>query len=189
MPSRPRPRLSLKARALGWLAQREHSRAELRRKLLRVARQEAALQADESGARGSPKDVPPALHAAPLLATDAAPDAVHPEQQVDTLLDWLQAHRYLSETRFVESRVHARAARYGNLRIRQELAQHGVAADADTLQRLRDSELERAREVWRRKFDQPPADAHERARQMRFLVQRGFSADVVRRVVQGADDE
>ena len=40
----PRERLSLKARALVWLAQREHSRTELRRKLLRAARAEQALR-------------------------------------------------------------------------------------------------------------------------------------------------
>jgi regulatory protein len=156
-----RERLSLKARALAWLAQRDHSRIELRRKLLRVAR------------------------------TEAEPEAgcEDPAVCVDRLLDWLQAHRYLSEERFVESRVNARAARFGNLRIRQELAQHGVEPDADTLAQLRSSEIERAHAVWQRKFGAPAANAAERARQMRFLVQRGFSADTVRRVVQGADDD
>ena len=44
--------------------------------------------------------------------------------------------------------------------------------------------------VWRRKYGTPAADAAGRVRQMRFLVGRGFSSDVVRRVVQGvpADD-
>jgi regulatory protein len=35
--------LSLKARALQWLAQREHSRVELRRKLLRAVRARGKL--------------------------------------------------------------------------------------------------------------------------------------------------
>lgn len=169
--------MSLKARALGWLAQREHSRTELRRKLLRVARREAAERAAASAADAASAE------------TESESGCGDPEQCVDRLLDWLQAHRYLSEDRFVESRVHARAARYGNLRIKQELAQHGVTPDAATLQQLRDSELGRAREVWQRKFGRAPADAQERARQMRFLAQRGFSAEVVRRVVQGADDD
>ena len=155
-----RQRLSLKARARQWLAQREHSRSELRRKLLRVARAEQA----EAG------------------------DCAEPEQCVDRLLDWLQQHRYLSEVRFVESRVQARSARYGNLRIRQELAQHGLSPDEQTLQQLRDTELARARAVWQRKFGQVPVDAHERARQMRFLAQRGFSAAVVRQVLNAEED-
>jgi regulatory protein len=171
----PRQRLSLKGRALAWLAQREHSRSELRRKLLRVARAEQAERARQAAEAGEPG------------AVQGGCD--DPERCVDHLLDWLQAHRYLCEERFVESRVHARAGRYGNLRIRQELAQHGVLPDEQVLQQLRDSEHERAREVWRRKFGTQPVDAAERAKQMRFLAQRGFSADVVRRVIRGADDD
>ena len=175
----PRERLSLKARALTWLAQREHSRVELRRKLLRVARAEHAEHAAREGAGSAA--------AADSSADDSGCD--EPERRVDELLAWLQQHHYLSEARFLESRVHARSARYGNLRIRQELAQHGVSPDEDTLSRLRETEMERARAVWRRKFPAPAADAAERARQIRFLVQRGFSAEVVRRVVRGSDDE
>lgn len=163
------PQRSLKARALQWLAQREHSRAELRRKLLPHARALAAL--GESGGEGG----------------------ADPAARVDALLDWLQAQRHLSEERFVESRIHARAARYGNRRITQELAQHGLALDAQSAEQLRQSERERAREVWARKFGRPAADAAERARQARFLTARGFSAEVVRQVLReagsGADDE
>jgi regulatory protein len=52
---------------------------------------------------------------------------------------------------------------------------------------LRPSELQRAREVRDRKFGAPAADAAERARQMRFLIARGFTADVVREVVSGRE--
>lgn len=151
------PQRSLKARALQWLAQREHSRGELRRKLLPHARALAALGAEDD-----------------------------PSAQVEALLDWLEAHRYLSEQRFVESRVNARAARYGNRRITQELAQHGVALDGDSAQALAASERDRAREVWQKKFGQPAADAAGRARQARFLTGRGFSSEVVRRVLREA---
>jgi len=106
--------------------------------------------------------------------------------QVDAVMAWLQAHHYLSEERFVESRIHARASRYGNLRIRQELAQHGLGLPADAAQALKDSELERATEVWRRKFGVAAADALQRARQSRFLAQRGFSPEVIARVMRQA---
>ena len=163
--------LSLKARALQWLALREHSRVELRRKLLRLARQRAAAQADGAD------------------SADIA-DGADPAAEVDALLDWLEAQHYASDTRFVESRVNARAARYGNQRIRQELGQHGTALDAESAARLNDSELARARAVRARKFGAEPAtEAAARARQMRFLAGRGFSADVIRRVLRGGDDD
>ena len=162
---------SLKARALQWLAQREHSPVELRRKLLRLARQRAAEQAAEQPA-------------------DEGDDEADPAPAIDAVLDWLVVNRYLSDARFVESRVNARGARYGNLRIRQELSQHGASLDAATAERLKESELTRARAVWARKYGGAPAPmAAERARQMRFLAGRGFSADIVRRVVRGGDSE
>lgn len=158
------PPLSLRARALQWLSQREHSRIELRRKLLRAARRRDAATAAENA------------------------DTADPGPEVDALLDWLAANRYLSEARFVESRVHARSARFGNRRIVQELAQHGAELDAGTAEQLKASELARARAVWQRKFGAvPAADAAARAKQMRFLAGRGFSAEVIRRVIRGAD--
>ncbi|MCY1376022.1 hypothetical protein D9M69_634780 [compost metagenome] len=54
---------------------------------------------------------------------------------------------------------------------------------------LQGSEVERAREVWRKKFGVPPADAAERGRQMRFLALRGFGTDAIRRVVSGGDED
>ncbi|WP_348755814.1 RecX family transcriptional regulator [uncultured Aquincola sp.] len=169
-------RLSLKARALKLLAQREHSRLELRRKLLPHA--QAFCQARDEALEAAPAGVPPA--AEPLDT---------PNQCLDKLLDWLQAHRYLSEERFVESRLHARSARFGNSRIKMELAQHGLALDAEQAAQLRTTELERARALWQRRFGSPATDPAGRAKQMRFLAGRGFSGETIRRVVQGLDED
>ena len=76
-----------------------------------------------------------------------AGDERSPPCDVEALLDWLEANRFLSAERFVESRVHARAARFGNLRIRPELAQHGVALSPEAAQALAESELQRAAAV------------------------------------------
>ena len=162
--------LSLKGRAIALLAQREQSEPELRRKLLRWARAESV---SPSGAAGAAEP-------------DADEIASQVAARVDALIAWLREHDYLSEARFVDSRVHARSARYGNLRIRQELAQHGLAVPAETAQALKDSELQRAAEVWRRKFGTPAATPAERARQTRFLAARGFSGEVIARVMRRA---
>jgi regulatory protein len=159
------PARSLKGRALQWLAQREQSRSELRRKLLPHARAEVEAEI------------------AALADVDAVAAAV-PAERVDALLDWLEARRYLSAERFVESRVHARASRFGNLRIRQELKQHQVPLPANAAQALRDSELERACAVLDRKFGAPPANSVERLKQMRFLTGRGFTPEVIRQALR-----
>lgn len=141
---------SLKGRALRLLSQREHSRAELERKLAKY------------------EEAPGTLAAA---------------------LDELAAKDFISEARTVQSVVHQRAPRMGAMRVRQALQQKGIApqAIAEAVAGLRDTELARARDVWSRRFDAVPADAKERARQIRFLMARGFGSDVVRKVLADAD--
>ena len=163
-----RPAQTLKARALACIAQREHSRVELKRKLKAHAARQARAAAEAGVA-----DVEPAT-----------------EGEIEALLDWLAARDLLSEARFVETRVQARAARFGDLRIRRELAEHGLALDADAAAALKGSELARARAVKNRRFGAaPPADAAERAKQLRFLAARGFSAETARTVLKADDSD
>ena len=109
--------------------------------------------------------------------------------ELKAALDDLQAKGFISEARVVESVLHTRATRLGAQRVRRELQQKGVGAEgvAQAMDRLRETEETRAREVWRKKFGAPAADAKEKAKQMRFLLARGFAAEVVRRVTR-ADD-
>ncbi|MFC5474657.1 recombination regulator RecX [Paraherbaspirillum soli] len=110
---------------------------------------------------------------------------------IEALLDTLEAAKLLSQSRFSESLIHRRAHRFGNSRILSELQSHGIDADAlvDIKADLASGEVARAREVWRKKFDRPPADAAERAKQMRFLLQRGFSHRAIQAAVRGGGDE
>ncbi len=144
--------LSLKGRALRYLAGREHSRAELERK---------------------------------LKAHEETPG------QLAQVLDELQAKDFISEARVVESVIHRRASRFGAARIKYELLNKGLGAEAvaEAVNRLKGSELERAQVIWRKKFDGPAPDAAARAKQMRFLAARGFGGDVIRRVVSQANDD
>ena len=105
-------------------------------------------------------------------------------------LDLLQAKDFINEQRVVESVVNRRAAKLGASRVRQELQAKGlpVEAIAQAVQEMRSTELERAREVWRKKFGEPPIDQAARHKQVWFLVSRGFAPDVVRKVVAGAED-
>ncbi len=104
-------------------------------------------------------------------------------------LDELAAKDFISESRVVESVLHQRAPRFGALRVRQELQQKGIAPDAiaGAVASLRGSEFERASTLWRQRFGQPPADVKERGQQGRFLMARGFSGEVVARVLRSDD--
>ncbi len=157
--------LSSKGRALRWLAQREHSRAELERKL----RQHLVRQA--------------------RLADGQAQQA----ESVDiaALLDELEAKGLLSDARTAESLLAGKGQRLGSHRLKQELQRKGLAAPlvAQTLAKARETEMQRAQELWRRKFGTPAADAAGRARQARFLAGRGFSMELIGRVVRGLDSD
>ncbi|HJW57453.1 MAG TPA: recombination regulator RecX [Burkholderiaceae bacterium] len=146
-----KPQLSLKARALRYLAIREHSRLELGRKLARYAQE---------------------------------------GEDVEALLDTLEAAKFLSQSRFSESLVNRRAKRFGNSRILLELQSHGIDGEAlsGIKTSLAEDEIARACAVWRKKFSHAPIDAADRARQMRFLQQRGFSHRAIQAALRAAVD-
>lgn len=121
--------------------------------------------------------------------TEDDQEHLDPETTVDELLDWLVAQKYLNETRFVESRVNARSRKQGTLRIKLELARHGLTMEPEQAAALRETEFARAQALWQRKFGTVAADARERAKQGRFLAARGFASDVVRRVVAGLEED
>lgn len=144
--------ISLKGRALRYLAAREHSRAELARKL-------------------APHEETPG--------------------QLALVLDDLEAKDFISEARVAESVVNRRGAKFGSARVKHELLNKGLGAEvvASAVNALKATEVERARDIWQRKFGEPAADAAGRAKQMRFLAARGFSGDAIRRALSPGDDD
>lgn len=129
------------------------------------------------------------LPAQPMATFDATDvELADPEAAVDKLLDWLVLNKYLSETRFVESRINARSRKQGTLLIKLELSRHGLALEPEQAATLRETEFARALALWQRKFGEVAPDARLRSKQARFLAARGFAADVVRRVVGGEEE-
>jgi regulatory protein len=118
--------------------------------------------------------------------------SVHVEDpaELQSLLDDFTARGWLSESRAVDQLVRLKRARFGAARIRQDLIEKGVPHEliAPALETLKESELDAAREVWKRKFRAPPVDAAERAKHIRFLQSRGFGLNIAMRVVRGNDD-
>ena len=138
----------LKARALRFLARREHSRAELSRKL-----------------------APHAESAAALLF----------------LLDELEKKQQLSDERYAEVRSNWMARKYGAARIRQDLKAKGVGEEV--VARISSTgELERAKAILARKYRDEASTREEKARRMRFLQSRGFSYEIIKKVLS-TDDE
>lgn len=151
---------ALRARALALLALREHSPQELQRKLL-AAWQRAVRREDQ--------DLPE-----------------HAAAQVQALCEALAQQGLLSATRYIDSRLRTRAPRLGARRLSAELAQQGLQPEGETWQDVLATESERAQALLQRRFGtEAPPDPKELARRVRFLVARGFAAELALRLVKG----
>ncbi len=111
--------------------------------------------------------------------------------ELEKVLGEMERRGWLSAQRVVEQTLHNRRARYGSRRIVRELEDKGIAEAliAEAARQLRAGEVDAARDVWRRKFGTLPGDARERARQMRFLLGRGFDPEAVHKVVNEKNDD
>jgi regulatory protein len=94
----------------------------------------------------------------------------------------LLSKRQQSDERYAEERSRVLSRKYGAARIRHDLRAKGIAEDI-----LRSvsaaGELERARAILERKYRSAATTAHERARRARFLQGRGFSTEVIVRLL------
>ena len=116
------------------------------------------------------------------------------EEEPGTLaqaLDELSARNFISQSRVVQSVLHQKAPRLGAARVRQELQRKGIEPEAiaDAVRELQATELARATEIWRRRFGEVPQDAAARAKQMRFLLTRGFSSAVAARITRTDEND
>lgn len=144
MKEKPDTPAELKARALRYLVRREHSRAELARKL--------------------------------------SPHAESPEA-MNAVVDLLLSKKQLSDERFAEERARSLSRKYGAAKIRQDLKERGVADEI--VERVSaEGDLERASAILQRKYREPATTREEQAKRARFLQSRGFSYDVISRVLK-----
>jgi regulatory protein len=159
---------SLKARALRLLSMREYSRKGLATKLQESAARMLKLKPSEEDAE----------ELTPVTSLKV---------QIEAVLDDFEARGWLSDQRFAEALVRRRSERFGTRKIQDELAQAGVdsAKTIGLLKNLKETEYQRAYELWQRKFGVIATEQKERARQYRFLASKGFSSDVVSKVVSG----
>ena len=106
-------------------------------------------------------------------------------EDLDAVLDELVTRGWLSDARATTQLVHAKRSRFGSHRIAYELRQKGIPENliVEAMPELKETELDTAREVWQRKFGNIALDEKEKSKQIRFLQSRGFSMDVIWKVL------
>jgi len=113
------------------------------------------------------------------------------QQVVTALLDELEQKGYLSNERFVEQITQMRRSKFGSRRIAHELKEKGVEEHliSDILSELKVTDFETARHIWQKKFGTPPGDFKERGKQIRFMMNRGFSLETINTILSQAKKE
>jgi regulatory protein len=109
-------------------------------------------------------------------------------EDVDRVLDDLARKGWLSDARFAEQSVRARARRFGPLKVAHELRCKGIGEEViEAAFRAAgiDGNADMQR-VWQSRFSEKPVNDRERARQVRFLQGRGFPLDNVLRFLREA---
>ena len=161
---KPKQSPSLKARALRLLSLREYSRKGLAAKLAESEARWGKLGGDQAEQTSESRN-----------------------SQIEAVLDEFEARGWLSDERFAEALVRRRSERYGMRKIADELERAGVDSkeSAKLLGALKETEFQRAFDLWAKKYGVRPQDQKEKARQYRFLASKGFGSEVVTKVIGG----
>jgi regulatory protein len=110
-------------------------------------------------------------------------------EDLEALLGELVKRGWLSDVRYAEQSIRAKARRFGPLKLAQQLRARGV--DEETIARgfraAAADGVSSMESVWRSRFHAPAPDVRERARQARFLQGRGFALDDVMRFLSSME--
>jgi regulatory protein len=109
------------------------------------------------------------------------------EEELNSVIHRLKIKNFLSNERFSESLVHKKSKTLGNHRLAQELRKHDLDPEiiSKHLLDLKKSESKRAYDVWLKKFGILTKEPKDLAKQIRFMVSRGFDQELVYRIVRG----
>ena len=113
----------------------------------------------------------------------------HPRDEIDRVLEELARAGLLSDARYAQAIVAQRAGRYAKRAIAHALKEKRVDASAVAVALAELShrdELAEAATLWKRRFGALPKDEREKARQVRFLLSRGYSISVALNVLRSA---
>ncbi|SFN10741.1 regulatory protein [Izhakiella capsodis] len=157
----------LTEKAMRVLAQRDHSEAELRRKMV-LTPQHSQLATWQDVATG-PTD-----------------------EEIEKVIIWCYQHNFLDDSRFTKSFIDERSRKgYGPLRIRIELDKKGINRSLIE-EAFTDCGIDwahRAAELARRRFGQPlPNELKEKAKLQRYLLARGFFMEDVQGIFRNFDN-
>ena len=109
-------------------------------------------------------------------------------EDLQNLISGLKQKNQLSEERFAEERARRLSRKYGAARIRQDLKAKGVSEELISRFSPSENEMQKAKEILERKYRTPAATREEKAKRMRFLQSRGFSSEIIFKLLSARSD-
>lgn len=117
-----------------------------------------------------------------------APHAESPDE-VEKVLDELASRGWQSDNRFAEQFAEIKGRKYGSRRLAAEMRERGIESETISEALAGQDDVALARQLWQKKFGQPPQSQEERVKQIRFLAARGLPMDAIRKVLSWADSD
>ena len=102
------------------------------------------------------------------------------------IVEELKTKGLQSDYRFCESFVNSKKRKFGLQKISYELKQKEIDdfLIEEFVDALRDEEYESARLVWQKKYTSLPSDLNEKNKQIKFMQNRGFSFDTIKKIIK-----
>jgi regulatory protein len=127
-------------------------------------------------------------HTRQELESKLSPRAGTPEE-LNGVLAVLKQKNQLSEERFAEERARRLSRKYGTARIRQDLKAKGVSEELISRFSSSENEMQKAKEILERKYRTPASTREEKAKRMRFLQSRGFSSEIIFKLLSARGED
>lgn len=112
-------------------------------------------------------------------------------EDISTVIIELVQAGYINESRFSENYLRYRRAKgYGPLRIIMELEARGITPEmiAEQVEITDNAWVLEAQKTWQKHFKSKPTDFKSKAKQMRFLLNRGFTREQIKSVFKDDED-
>lgn len=110
------------------------------------------------------------------------------ETAIRRVLDEMLSKNFLNEERYIEAFINSKSRKFGSKKIRYLLGSKVSNSDLidDIYNKAEINELQIACEQLIKKYPSPPQDSKERAKYLRFLLNRGFSYEIINQALSQA---
>lgn len=118
-------------------------------------------------------------------------DGLYPQTAADYVVDLLKRYGYIDDEAYAQNFIEMNAAGKSRAELAAVLGRKGIGRECVS-RLLEENPVDEEKQVRvilrKRRFDPAAADPKERAKQIAYLMRKGFSYETVRRVISDAEE-